>query len=144
VEEAVRLAGGTNRMVSKAQDLPIELGKQKKTITLLTQDEINGNLHLGIDFLSQFNATLQCIITKIGVKKTPQQRKRSTMRRGEGSTATGITEEGVQEAVRMDLDLMNKINGDSHITKNRTFMKHVRPIKQQYYPRNPTMQAIIN
>jgi len=66
------------------------------------------------------------------------------MRRGEGSIATDITEEGVQEAVRMDLDLMNKINGDSHITKNRTFMKHVRPIKQQYYPRNPAMQAIIN
>jgi len=78
VEEAVRLADGTNRMVSEALDLPIELGKQKKTIFLLTLDEVIGNLQLGIDFLSQCNATLQCggIITKIRVKKTPQQRKR--------------------------------------------------------------------
>jgi len=65
-------------MVSEALDLPIELGKQKKTIFLLTLDEVIGNLQLGIDFLSQCNATLQCggIITKIRVKKTPQQRKR--------------------------------------------------------------------
>jgi len=78
VDEAVRLADGTNRMVSEALDLPIELGKQKKTIFLLTLDEVIGNLQLGIDFLSQCNATLQCggIITKIRVKKTPQQRKR--------------------------------------------------------------------
>jgi len=85
VKGAFRLADSTNRMVKKAQDLPIELGNRKKTITLLTLDEAIGNLLRGIDFLSQCIATLQCggIITKIGGKKRRQQRKTRTRMHGE-------------------------------------------------------------
>ncbi|XP_070854631.1 uncharacterized protein [Drosophila suzukii] len=49
-----------------------------------------------------------------------------------------------EEVLGAELELMNKINGASHIAKHQIFMKHDRPIKKRYYPRNPATQAIIN
>jgi len=124
-----RLADGTTRIVSGALDLPIELGNQKKTITLLILEEVIGNLLLGIDFFSQRNATLQCggIVTKIRGKRICQQRERRIKRHGVGSIETDITDEEIQDSPTMELDLMNNIKGVSHIAKHRMFMKHDRP-----------------
>jgi len=115
--------------VSGALDLPIELGNQKKTITLLILEEVIGNLLLGIDFFSQRNATLQCggIVTKIRGKRICQQRERRIKRHGVGSIETDITDEEIQDSPTMELDLMNTIKGVSHIAKHRMFMKHDRP-----------------
>jgi len=81
VEEAIRLADGTTRIVSEALDLAIELNNQKKTITLLILDEVIRLL--GIDLLIHCKATIQGggIITKIGGKRLRQQRERRTKRR---------------------------------------------------------------
>ncbi|XP_044317010.1 endochitinase A-like [Drosophila rhopaloa] len=81
--------------------------------------------------------------SKNAQKKRNKNRTRKS--HGIGSLATGdLTDAEIQETLKKELDMMSQIKGVSHIATNKIFMKHDRPIKQRYYPRNPAMQAIIN
>jgi len=63
-----------------------------------------------------------------------------------GSLATGdLTEAEIQESLKKELQMMSQIKAvTDHIASHKLFMKHDRPIKQMYSPRNPPMKSIIN
>ncbi|XP_044315177.1 putative uncharacterized protein DDB_G0286901 [Drosophila rhopaloa] len=100
-------------------------------MTLLILEEVIGDLLLGIDFLEQCNATLQCggITARMHRKKRNKNRTRKS--HGIGSLATGdLTDAEIQETLKKELDMMSQIKGVSHIATHKIFMKHDRPIKQ--------------
>jgi len=71
-------------------DVPTQLGNQTSTTKLLVLDEVIGDLLLGVDFLEQCNATLECrgITARIRKNKRNQRRNKKHKTHGIGSLAT--------------------------------------------------------
>lgn len=53
-------------------------------------------------------------------------------------------EQHIQNSLDVELPRFEEIKSPSEVTQHTIVMKHSRPIRQRYYPRNPAMQQIIN
>ncbi|XP_070145086.1 uncharacterized protein [Drosophila kikkawai] len=140
-DEVINLADGTTTTATEELRLKIELGERKAEITLLILDDVIGGILLGVDFLAQWDTTLRCggLTTQLKPQTGKQQKHQKV-----GIAAAEPTEAEVEEFLKRQLKLMGEIHGTSHIAKHKIYMKHDRPLKQRYYPKNPAMQKIIH
>ncbi|XP_043063798.1 uncharacterized protein LOC122319963 [Drosophila ficusphila] len=153
--------GRQGRELTQALRITIQLGKARVSVSALIMADVLDDLLLGMDFLCYGGATLQSVQRNpfrkgakrvrfsdleppppsCGIVDAEYDAEEEPKSRGHKEN---YPEPWIGKFLERELSRFNNIANVSHIAEHKIVMRHDRPIKQRYYPRNPAMRAVID
>lgn len=140
-QRSVQLADGTCIKGIKVYPIVVSFNGQTTRLLASALPNLAEPMILGMDFLRRRQVRLTIDGVQMRVSESQGLADASLVNRG----FLSLNEESQLETLLTKVKTaFNDVKGPCTIGSHTITMKHDRPIKQRYYPRNPAMQAILN